>query len=92
MEFQQSQTLVTTEYCYCTFEGTWMHIFSTRHSTHGAPEVAVAVVRAVIAGIEVQGPRVVRTALDERSRPVVAVGACVAEATIAATAGSGEKD
>ena len=69
-----------------------MHKFSTRHSTHSVAVVAVAVVRVVIAGIEVQVPRAVRMALVERSRPVVAVGACVAEATIVAIAGSGEKD
>ena len=74
-----------------------MHKFSTRHSTHGAPEAAVVVARAVIAraviaGIEVQAPRVGRIALAERSRPVATVGACDFEATIVANAGSGEKD
>ena len=44
------------------------------------------------AGIEEQVPREARIALAERSRPVDTVGACVAEATIVATAGSGEED
>ena len=66
--------------------------FSARHSPHGVPEVAVAAVRAVIAVIEEQVPRVVRIALVERSRPVVAAVACKVEAITAAIAGSGEED
>ena len=66
--------------------------FSTYHGTHGEPVAAVVVARVVTAGIEVQAPRVARTALAERSRPVATVGACVVEATIDAIAGSGEED
>lgn len=69
-----------------------MHKFSTRHSTHSAAEVAVEEVRCAIVRIEVQAPRVERTALVERSRPEVAPGACVDEATIAAIAGSWQED
>ena len=106
MEFQQSLTLVTTASCYflsfflflgilcflVLFWGMDALKFSARHSPHGEPVDAAEVVRAIIAGIEVQEPRVDRNALVERSRPVETEGACIVEATIVAIAGSGEEN
>lgn len=50
--------------------------------------VAVVVVRVVIAGIEVQIPRVVRIICVERTRPVVSVGTGIFEIRFVAIAGS----
>ena len=52
----------------------------------------VVVVHAVIARIEVEVPRVVRVVRVERTRPVVAVAACVVETTIVAVARSRQEE
>jgi len=52
------------------------------HRTDTAPTVAIAVVAVVrvhVARIEVEAPRAARDARDERTRPVVAAAAGVAE-------------
>lgn len=54
--------------------------------------VAVVVVHVVVARVEVEVPRVVRVAGVERTRPVVAVAACVVEAVIVTVAGSGQEE
>ena len=69
-----------------------MHKFSTHHSTHGEPVVAVFAARAERARNEVQLKRGVRIALVERRRPVGAVGACGGEIATVAIAGSREED
>ena len=54
--------------------------------------VAVVVVHVDVARIEVEVPCVVRVADVERTRPVVAVAACVVEAAIVTVAGSGQEE
>lgn len=58
---------------------------------HGLSVVTVVVVPVHIAGIEVHVVRVVRVVRVERTRPVVAVAACVVERTVVAVARSGER-
>ena len=58
---------------------------------HGEAIIAVAVAHAAVARIEAEAPRVVRVACAEGPRPVVAVGAGVAELTAPAVA-SGRKE
>ena len=66
---------------------------TTHHSTHRPPVVtAAAVVPIVIARVEVKCIRAVRTALVERTRPIVAVRTGVAEAAIVAITRSGEEN
>ena len=59
------------------------------HSSDRLTVVAVVVVHVVIVRIEVEVPRVVRVVRVERTRPVVAVAACVVETAFVAVARSG---
>ena len=68
-----------------------MHAFLT-HGAHRVTVVAVVVVPVRIPGVEVQVVRVVRVALVERRRPVVAVRARVVELTIPAVACGGKEE
>ena len=61
------------------------------HWPHGVSVVTVVVVPVHIAGIEVHVPRVARVVRIERTRPVVAVAACVVERTVVAVARCGER-
>ena len=54
--------------------------------TNTKPIVPIVVVPVHVAGIEVHVPRVVRVVRVERTRPVVAVAACVVERTVVAVA------
>ena len=56
------------------------------------PIVTVVVVPVHTAGIEVHAPREVRVVREERTRPIVAVSACIEERTVAAVARCGEED
>ena len=59
--------------------------------THGLSIVTVVVVPIHVTRIEVQVVRVVRVVRVERTRPVVAVAACVVERTVVAVAGCGKQ-
>lgn len=63
----------------------------THHSTHRLPVVTVVVVPIVIVRIEVEFVRVVRIALVQRTRPIVAVRTSVVETAIVAITRSGEE-
>ena len=60
--------------------------------THTDPAVAVVAVHVVVARIEEEAPRVVRVVCVERTRPVVAVAACVVETAIVAVAGGRKEE
>ena len=61
------------------------------HGAHRVTVVAVVVVPVRIPGVEVQVVRVVRVALVERGRPVVAVRARVVELAIPAITSGGKE-
>ena len=61
------------------------------HWANAKPIVTVVVVPVHIAGIEVHVPRVVRGVRVERTRPIVAVAACIVERTVVAVARGGER-
>ena len=62
-----------------------------RHGADALPVVAVVVVPVHVARVEVQVVGVVRVVRIERTRPIVAVGACVVERRVVAPARSGEE-
>ena len=59
---------------------------------HGETVVAVVVVHVGVVRIEVEVPRVVRVASVERTRPVVAVVASIAELVVPTVARSGQEE
>lgn len=59
---------------------------------HREPEAAVATVHAVVVRIEQEAPRVARVVGLERTRPVVAGAARVAELAVVAAACSGQEE
>ena len=63
-----------------------------KNGPHRVTVVAVVVVHVGVARIEVEVPRVVRVVRVERTRPVVAVAACVVETAIVAVARSGQEE
>ena len=53
---------------------------------------AIVVAHAIIARTEAEAPRAARVVSVERTRPVVAVAACVVEVATAAVASSGQEE
>ena len=62
------------------------------HWANAKPIATVVVAPEHTAGIEVHVPRVVRGVRVERTRPIVAVAACIVERTDVAGARGGEED
>ena len=72
--------------------GCFRQVLTRTHWSDRLTIVAVVVVHVVVVRIEVEFPRVVRVVCVERTRPVVAVAACVVEIAIVAVASSGQEE
>ena len=93
-----ARTAISAERIHCFFsQGSqnsadfWEEYFLLAHWSHGLPIAAIAAVPPHATRTEAQVVRAAQAVRVERTRPAVAVAACVAEVAIVATACGGEE-